>query len=144
MWLQEEDEEAELLAELARIKAERAEEAARKAAEEAAKVSAVEEAALLGGNPLLKEKLQVGHEMDWHRPGTGEVYVVWCCAPCPPYSLLSLQGQSADGSFAIKRSWDDDVVFRNQTRGEPKAQKRFINDTIRSDFHRRFLEKYVR
>lgn len=44
----------------------------------------------------------------------------------------------------MKRSWDDDVVFRNQTRGEPKAQRRFINDTIRSDFHRRFLEKYVR
>lgn len=144
MWLQEEDEEAELLAELARIKAERAEEAARKAAEEAAKVSAVEEAALLGGNPLLKEKLQVGHGMDGHRPGTGGVYVIWCCTPCQPCSLFSLQGQSADGSFAIKRSWDDDVVFRNQTRGEPKAQKRFINDTIRSDFHRRFLEKYVR
>lgn len=33
---------------------------------------------------------------------------------------------------------------RNQTRGEPKAQKRFINDTIRNDFHRRFLERYVR
>ena len=69
MWRQEEDEEAELLAELARIKAERAEEAARKAAEEAAKVSAVEEAALLGGNPLLKEKLQVGLGMDWWKPG---------------------------------------------------------------------------
>ena len=33
--------------------------------------------------------------------------------------------------------WDDDVVFKNQARGEPKAQKRFINDTIRSDFHKK-------
>eukprot|EP00983_Pelagomonas_calceolata_P081822 1155712-Pelagomonas_calceolata.AAC.6 len=40
--------------------------------------------------------------------------------------------------------WDDDVVFKNQTRSEPKAQKRFINDTIRNDFHKRFLEKYIR
>ena len=51
---------------------------------------------------------------------------------------------SGDPSFAIKRRWDDDVVFRNQTRGQPKAQRRFINDTIRNDFHRRFLERYVR
>lgn len=41
-------------------------------------------------------------------------------------------------------SWDDDVVFRNQSRGEPKAAKRFINDTIRSDFHRKFLNKYIK
>jgi hypothetical protein len=36
------------------------------------------------------------------------------------------------------------VCCRNQTRGEPKATKRFINDTIRNDFHRRFLDRYVR
>ncbi|GAB4823553.1 hypothetical protein N2152v2_010599 [Parachlorella kessleri] len=53
---------------------------------------------------------------------------------------LQLQG----GDFTMKRRWDDDVVFKNQTRGEPKAQKRFINDTIRNDFHRRFLERYVK
>mmetsp|Transcript_29400 Transcript_29400/g.53947 ORF Transcript_29400/g.53947 Transcript_29400/m.53947 type:complete len:235 (-) Transcript_29400:389-1093(-) len=50
----------------------------------------------------------------------------------------------AEVSFGIKKRWYEDVVFRNQSRGEPKAQKRFVNDTIRSDFHRRFLEKYVR
>ncbi|KAL6785255.1 hypothetical protein ACKKBG_A03085 [Auxenochlorella protothecoides x Auxenochlorella symbiontica] len=108
----DEDDEAELLAELARIKAERAEEAARKAAAEAAAAESVNQAELLRGNPLLKEKLQAA--------------------------------AGGDASFAIKRQWDDDVVFRNQTRGEPKAQKRFINDTIRNDFHKRFLEKYVR
>lgn len=44
----------------------------------------------------------------------------------------------------VKRRWDDDVVFKNQARGEPKAQKRFINDTIRSDFHKRFLTRYIK
>jgi protein CWC15 len=40
--------------------------------------------------------------------------------------------------------WDDDVVFKNQARGEPKPAKRFINDTIRNDFHRKFLNKYMK
>lgn len=46
--------------------------------------------------------------------------------------------------FAVMHRWDDDVVFKNQTRGEVKAQRRFINDTVRSDFHRRFLERYIK
>ncbi|XP_057416618.1 uncharacterized protein LOC130711138 [Lotus japonicus] len=47
-------------------------------------------------------------------------------------------------SFNVKRRWDDDVVFKNQARGEAKALKRFINDTIRNDFHRKFLHKYMK
>ncbi|XP_061341072.1 uncharacterized protein LOC133287465 [Gastrolobium bilobum] len=47
-------------------------------------------------------------------------------------------------SFNVKRRWDDDVVFKNQARGETKAAKRFINDTIRNDFHRKFLHKYMK
>lgn len=47
-------------------------------------------------------------------------------------------------SFGVKRRWDDDVVFKNQARGEVKAPKRFINDTIRNDFHRKFLQKYMK
>lgn len=46
-------------------------------------------------------------------------------------------------SFAMKRRWDDDVVFKNQSRDQKKVAKRFINDTIRSDFHRNFLKKYI-
>ena len=34
-------------------------------------------------------------------------------------------------------------MFRNQTRTEPKKPRRFVNDTVRSDFHRRFLTKYI-
>jgi protein CWC15 len=40
--------------------------------------------------------------------------------------------------------WDDDVVFKNQAKGEIQQQKRFVNDTIRSDFHRRFLNCYIK
>ncbi|KAF4454620.1 cwf15 cwc15 cell cycle control [Fusarium albosuccineum] len=47
--------------------------------------------------------------------------------------------------FNMKRRWDDDVVFKNQARGtEDKGKKKeFVNDLLRSDFHRRFMSKYV-
>lgn len=48
------------------------------------------------------------------------------------------------GTGKMKRKWNDDVVFRNQAKGEPAVQKRFINDTVRNDFHKRFLNKYIR
>lgn len=36
--------------------------------------------------------------------------------------------------------WDDDVVFKNQARGtEDKKKKEFVNDLLRSDFHKRFM-----
>ena len=50
----------------------------------------------------------------------------------------------AGGSFAVKRRWDDDVVFKNQSREPKKEARRFINDTVRNDFHKRFLNKYVK
>jgi protein CWC15 len=42
-----------------------------------------------------------------------------------------------------KRRWNEDVVFRNQAK-EPEQKKRFINDTVRNDFHKRFLNKFIR
>lgn len=44
----------------------------------------------------------------------------------------------------LKRRWNEDVVFRNQAKGEPETKKRFINDTVRNDFHKRFLNKFIR
>ncbi|KAL2872577.1 spliceosome-associated CWC15 family protein [Aspergillus lucknowensis] len=45
----------------------------------------------------------------------------------------------------MKRRWDDDVVFKNQARGtEEKRGKEFVNDLLRSDFHKKFMSKYVR
>ena len=43
----------------------------------------------------------------------------------------------------VKRRWDDDVVFKNQA-NEKKKKHRFVNDTIRNDFHRKFMSKYIR
>ncbi|KAK4146206.1 Pre-mRNA-splicing factor Cwf15/Cwc15 [Dichotomopilus funicola] len=55
------------------------------------------------------------------------------------------QGRKA-ADFQMKRRWDDDVVFKNQARGTEEKGKRteFINDLLRSDFHKRFMNKYVR
>ncbi len=40
--------------------------------------------------------------------------------------------------------WDDDVVFKNCARGEDdKKPGNFINDTLRSEFHKKFMDKYV-
>ena len=55
-----------------------------------------------------------------------------------------LAGGSDDMTGKLKRKWNDDVVFRNQAKGEPGVKKRFINDTIRNDFHKRFLNKFIR
>lgn len=48
-------------------------------------------------------------------------------------------------NLKVKRRWDDDVVFKNCARAEPeKRGAAFINDSLRSDFHRKFMEKYVK
>lgn len=57
--------------------------------------------------------------------------------------LLNSGGMPSSGR--IKRRWNDDVVFRNQARGEPdQNKKRFINDTVRNDFHKRFMNKFIK
>ena len=103
----EEDETAELMRELAKIKAERAEAAAKVAAEQAKKDEEQREKDIALGNPLLNPRKE---------------------------------------DYGVKRRWDDDVVFKNQARGteERGKEKRFVNDLLRSDFHRRFMDKYVR
>lgn len=45
--------------------------------------------------------------------------------------------------FALKRKWTEETVFRNQCRDEPKEKPRFVNDTVRSDFHRKTLRKFI-
>lgn len=55
-----------------------------------------------------------------------------------------LAGGTEDMTGKLKRKWNEDVVFRNQAKSEPEVTKRFINDTIRNDFHKRFLNKFIR
>ncbi|KAI8971574.1 Pre-mRNA-splicing factor Cwf15/Cwc15 [Mycotypha africana] len=56
--------------------------------------------------------------------------------------LLNIGTEKRD--FTVKRRWDDDVIFKNQAKGlDDKPKKRFVNDMLRSDFHRKFLHKYI-
>jgi protein CWC15 len=107
----DQDDEAALQAELAKIRAERAQAKERQEAEAAAKIQKEQEAldvqAAVTGNPLL-------------------------------------MASNPNSTNRLKRRWNDDVVFRNQAKNEPVAPKRFINDTVRNDFHKRFLNKFIR
>lgn len=52
---------------------------------------------------------------------------------------------SSAGHSSSRRKWNDDVVFKNQAKGvDDKKDNGFINDTIRSDFHRKFMNKYIK
>ncbi|VDK43367.1 unnamed protein product [Taenia asiatica] len=55
-----------------------------------------------------------------------------------------LLNNTNSSEFKVKRRWDDDVVFKNCARGEVDHSKRgFINDTLRSEFHKKFMRKYI-
>ncbi|XP_014259598.1 protein CWC15 homolog B isoform X2 [Cimex lectularius] len=58
--------------------------------------------------------------------------------------LLNYSAQATKSDLKVKRRWDDDVVFKNCARSEPKEKGQFINDSLRSDFHRKFMEKYIK
>ena len=59
--------------------------------------------------------------------------------------LLAVSSIEESTKFGAKQRWDNDVVFKNHVKGvEEKPQKRFINDTTRSDFHRRFMDKFIK
>lgn len=48
-------------------------------------------------------------------------------------------------SFAVKRRWDDDVPFKNCAREEVDPKRKvYINDTLRQEFHKKFMDKYIR
>lgn len=51
----------------------------------------------------------------------------------------------SQASFSIKRRWDDDVPFKNCARGEPdQKRKLYVNDTLRQEFHRKFMSRYIK
>ncbi len=47
------------------------------------------------------------------------------------------------GTYSMKRKWYEETVFRHYARNEPKDKKRQVNDTVRRDFHRRFLARTI-
>jgi protein CWC15 len=48
-----------------------------------------------------------------------------------------------NSKYSLKKKWFEDTVFKNQSKTEPKTKVRHVNDTVRSDFHRKFMSKYV-
>lgn len=116
----DEDDTKTLLAELAKIKKERAIEHQKKEVERAAEEERIRKETILSGNPLL------------NNPGNS-------AAPGNPSTT------AAAADFSVKRRWDDDVVFKNCAKGvDEDKSDRFINDTIRSEFHKKFLTKYIK
>ncbi|KAG8008341.1 Myotubularin-related protein 2 [Nibea albiflora] len=113
----DDDDTAALLAELEKIKKERAEEQERKEREQKAEEERIRMENILSGNPLINLAGQQQQQQMSQTPTT----------------------------FRVKRRWDDDVVFKNCAKGvdEARKEKRFVNDTLRSEFHKKFMEKYV-
>ena len=59
--------------------------------------------------------------------------------------LKEKYSEEGKGDMKIKKRWDDDVVFKNCSRAEPDdKEKTFINDSLRNEFHRKFMDKYVK
>lgn len=105
------DDTEALLAELNKIKRERAVDQTKKEIERKQEEERIRMENILSGNPLLTH-----------------------------YS-----SGSSKSDMKVKRRWDDDVVFKNCARSEPEKKGNvFINDSLRSDFHRKFMEKYVK
>ncbi|GAA6059609.1 hypothetical protein JCM10212_005108 [Sporobolomyces blumeae] len=118
----DEDETAELLRELEKIKKERAEEKERLERERAESEQTSREEEIATGNPLLNLQAALG------------------ASPSPS----TLSTTSGSTNFGVKRRWDDDVIFKNQARGVSETPKReFVNDLLRTEFHKKFLSKFV-
>lgn len=103
------DDTAALLAELNKIKRERAQENAKKDAEKKQDEEKIRMENILSGNPL-----------------------------------LTYTATAPKGTTKVKRRWNDDVVFKNCARTEVDKGETFINDSLRSEFHKKFLEKYIK
>lgn len=109
----DDDDTAALMAELQKIKREKAVEEQEKEEERKQEEEKIRMENILSGNPLLKDK----------------------------YASTA----DKSGDMKVKRRWDDDVVFKNCSRAEPdKTEKTFINDSLRSEFHRKFMDKYIK
>ncbi|EIM22958.1 Cwf15/Cwc15 cell cycle control protein [Wallemia mellicola] len=113
-----EDDEAELLRELEKIKRERAEEKARKDEESNNAKAASREEEIASGNPLLNLQNALG---------------------------ASPSSSTQESGFAVKRRWDDDLIFKNQALNtSEKPKKEFVNDLVRTDFHRKFMYRFIK
>ena len=57
----------------------------------------------------------------------------------------NISSSSSSSSNKMTSRWDDDVVFKNQARSTLNKDKPgFINDTTKNNFHRKFMDKYIK
>eukprot|EP00099_Drosophila_melanogaster_P024258 NP_652605.1 c12.1 [Drosophila melanogaster] len=113
------DDDAALLAELQKIKQERLQETARRESEKKQEDERIRMENILSGNPLMN-----------YEPGTA--------------ASAAGRASGLGGDLKIKRRWDDDVVFKNCARSAPDKKTHFVNDALRSDFHKKFMDKYIK
>ncbi|EMD32984.1 hypothetical protein CERSUDRAFT_126478, partial [Gelatoporia subvermispora B] len=110
----EEDDTAELLRELEKIKRERAAEKERQEHEQSAASAAAREVEVATANPLLNLAAALGQN---------------------PNGVNT----TVPGTFAVKRRWDDDLIFKNQAmsaRDKDRSSGQFVNDLLRTEFHK--------
>ncbi|KAF7294060.1 hypothetical protein MKEN_01452400 [Mycena kentingensis (nom. inval.)] len=115
----DEDETAELLRELEKIKRERAEEKARQDQQQNAADAASREAEIATSNPLLNLAAALGQA---------------------PTGINT----TTPGSFAVKKRWDDDLIFKNQGANQKDRPTHFVNDLLRTEFHKKFMHKFIK
>ncbi|KAH9994299.1 Pre-mRNA-splicing factor Cwf15/Cwc15 [Russula vinacea] len=114
----EEDDTAELFRELEKIKRERAAEKERVEQAEAAVTEAERDARIATANPLLNLAAALGNA-----PGINT---------------------TAPGTFAVKRRWDDDLIFKNQAANDNPRAGQFVNDLLRTEFHKKFMSRFIK
>ncbi|OAX37787.1 Cwf15/Cwc15 cell cycle control protein [Rhizopogon vinicolor AM-OR11-026] len=114
----EEDETAELMRELEKIKKERAEEKSRVEREQSASAAVAREAEIATSNPLLNLAAALGQS-----PGIST---------------------TVPGTFSVKRRWDDDLIFKNQAANQKDKSGHFVNDLLRTEFHKKFMAKFIK
>ncbi|KZV68527.1 Cwf15/Cwc15 cell cycle control protein [Peniophora sp. CONT] len=115
----EEDETAELLRELEKIKRERAAEKERQEQVAQQSLQADRDQEIATANPLLNLAAALG----------------------TPQGVNTNQ----KGTFAVKKRWDDDHIFKNQAVNErDKSKNGFVNDLLRTEFHKKFMGRFVK
>lgn len=50
---------------------------------------------------------------------------------------------STDQGYSMKLKWTEETVFRNQAVEPERKRDAFVNDPIRNEYHRKFLQKYL-
>lgn len=127
---EEQDEQAALLRELEKIKAERLAAKQRSSQLDSTTAQISREEEIARGNPLLNLQNAFqpcsGRQTEQERSGGG-----------------------IEEAFKVKRRWDDDVIFKNQASAAGNTagrggQRGFVNDLTRSEFHKKFMNRYIK